>query len=415
MALGVLSMPAMAAKQKLTVASGWGGQFYDEIEKEIAARYNAAHPDVEVELVVFPDYIGKLPAMALAGELPDVYPIWHRARKSFIDQGFIMDLTPFIKQDRYDLNEFLPPVKMAGTYKGSFWGFPWLGWDVWSVQFSRTRFDEAGLEYPTSLLQRNAWNFDTMAAAAAKLTRRTGGNQLEQIGIYTARDHETIFGWVWGMGGEAFSADGTKTLIDHPEAVRGLEYARQLVFEKDVMSVGVNETTLSWDSFMAGKWGMNVWWSSVLGSYKDWKLPLDYGQVPFPAGPASSMTTVGNVNTWSIATTSKNPALAWEYMKYLGSSQVYRYRLEMSAGLPVRVSDINFGATKTVSNFNVQDVQLFYQALGTQSRPYEMPAKEEGLFELTNQLMPMWQGKESVKVAVEKTARVVNSILAAAQ
>lgn len=411
LAVILMAVPALS-KEKITVASGWGGTFYDEIEKELVQRFMAKFPDVEVELLIIPDYLEKIPAMAVTGELPDVFPIWHRVRRNFIERGFIMDLTPFVRRDNYNLDAFLPPIRQALSYKNGFWGVPWEGWSVWATQFSIPAFEEAGLELPTSLLKRNAWTFDNLAAAAAKLTKRRADNTLEQIGIYTARDQETIFGWIWGMGGEPFSADGTKCLIHQEAAVQGLEFARQLVHDKGVMSVGVNPGSLSWDDFMAGHWGMNIWWSTVIGSYQSWNLPLHFGQVPFPAGPVSSVTSVGNINSWSVASTTKNPELAWEFIKFMGSSESYRLRLEKAGGLPVRIDDLSEAVRVSESRLGIKDALYFFQALGNQARPYEMPAKDAALFELTTQLEPMWRGEDSVKIATERASQVINAILA---
>jgi len=403
---------AWAEKQKLTVASGWGDNFYNETEKKIARRFEETHPDVKVEVLVLPEYFDKLMGLAAAGDLPDVFPIWHRARSKYIAMGIIGDLSSYAARDNYDIEDLMPPIQEAIQVDGKLWGIPW-NWSAWTVQFNRDAFEEAGMIQPDQLLEHGDWSFHTLAESAAKLTRRDADNELEQIGIYTARDHETIFGWIWGMGGSAFNEDGTKCVINQEAAVRGLNFAHDLVFERDAMSVGVNPGTLPWSGFTNGDWGMNIWWHNVINYYKiGWGLPMEFGQVPFPAGPVDPVTNVCSINTWAISSQTEIPNLAWEYIKFQGSAEIDAFKIEEMAEAPTHLSNIGLFADVMEQKYRVSGAELFYASLGAQARPYRMPVIDEGLFELTRVLEPMWRGEESVTTVVKKAADAVNVILA---
>jgi len=81
--------------------------------QDLCAQFEAAHPDIRVEIVNEPGdrAMEKLQQMVAAGNPPDVMSIHGAYFIPMAANGALLDLGPFIEQDQsFDLNDFYPEL-----------------------------------------------------------------------------------------------------------------------------------------------------------------------------------------------------------------------------------------------------------------------------------------------------------------
>jgi multiple sugar transport system substrate-binding protein len=150
-------------------------EYSEEAQRGLAAQFEAAHPNIRVNVTVLPEsgFDERMTTTLGAGEgAPDVAFFWNT---NWYPQA--LDLTPYIEAD---------PDLGPETYFENFWltravwgdkivGLP-LGVGANFVMYNKAVFDEAGVEYPTA-----DWTTEDFTAIATALAdpdqRRWGGDR----------------------------------------------------------------------------------------------------------------------------------------------------------------------------------------------------------------------------------------------
>jgi multiple sugar transport system substrate-binding protein len=218
----------------------WGSEVEREAIEGMIAAFETANPDIDVEPVqmTYEEYVARISAMILEGEPPDVgyfpglqAPLWAQ-------EGKLMDLTSLVETDPL-LSSALPetryyyaPGKIAGLNTAV---------EATLLFYNRALFDQAGLPYPPSDPAK-AWTWEEFLAAAQKLTTDAGGKHPgeqgfdpQQILTYGAAFDKGYEGWtfypfVFSNGGQVVNEDGTRLLLDSPEAVAAMQNLADLMW-----------------------------------------------------------------------------------------------------------------------------------------------------------------------------------------
>lgn len=409
------SVIAQQGTQVLTVSSapsGREGQVFIEWLKEVVAAFEASHPGVQIKLVeiITQAYEEKIPALAAVGELPDVFYVSQRYRTSWIRWGIIADVTPFLTKDQSVLAGFLPPLRSAVHYQGRYWGLPRF-FDTWTAFVNRDVFDQAGLQQPDQYYRAGQWSFDLLPQIGRKLTKRDSNGTATQIGLYTAGDNETTLPWVWGFGGEVFSSDGMKISLTDPDVRRGCQFFLDLLHTHRVASINGLPGGLSRDDWRAGKWGIAIWWTNLMGYLKpSWKAPHAFDLLPFPAGPQSDKTNLLNVDSWSISPRAQNKQLAWEFLKFVTDPQSERKRMAILHALPLNMKNLS-DLPSLRQGDDYSNLPLLFEALATKGRTYTSVLDPSLTVGLTNQLLPVWRGEKPLQEALKQGEAVLTSAI----
>lgn len=206
--------------------------------EEKVAEYEAAHPDIDIEITSAQNqaYKEKIKTVVGTDECPDIYFSWAgEFSERFIREGLILDLTPYLEADQ-EWKDSLMETQISNytTDDGMFYGVPWrLDGKVFA--YNRDIFDELGLEIPTT------WDeFITVLDAIqqdGKYTPIAEGNQDQWPGAHYIGTLNQML-----VDGDTRAADfdhltGTFTDPGYEEA---LEYYQELV---PYMNIGVNGMT----------------------------------------------------------------------------------------------------------------------------------------------------------------------------
>jgi multiple sugar transport system substrate-binding protein len=238
--------PAPEPTQAVTLLrfTYWGSEMEKAAIEQMVAAFESANPDVDVEPIQIPyeEYTAQVTAMLQSGNAPDVGYLSGLQAPLWAQEGKVLDLTELIENDpslstsllatRY----YYAPGKVAGLNTAV---------EATLLFYNKAMFDEAGVPYPPSD-PAQAWTWDEFVAAAQKLTADGSGrhpgevgfdpDDIRTYGIAFDKIYEgwTIYPFIFSNGGQMVNEDGTRLLLDSPEATEALQKLADLMWVQHV-------------------------------------------------------------------------------------------------------------------------------------------------------------------------------------
>ncbi|GAB3709022.1 ABC transporter substrate-binding protein [Mariniluteicoccus flavus] len=296
--------------------------------EEIVKSWNAAHPDIQVELQkVDPSSVhDKLVTQFAGNTAPDIIHDESADISGFTRQGYLTDLKPLIPAD---LKSAIPQGTWDScTFDGKVTGVP-LTAQLYVVFANTKMLKEAGITVPTAGIN---WTWDDLMANAKKLT---------------AGDRS---GFAWGMksptagllsmamnyDGKYFYGNEAKPeiKIGEPE----LKLPRMLKKMLEEKSMAANSVSLSGSDvlpgFFGGKYAMFMGGNFQAVQVAQ-KAPSGFEWTMLPPLKGTSIGQTANPQTLSIARQSKAPDKAMQFIAYFAQAQNLAKFAEGDALLPV--------------------------------------------------------------------------------
>ena len=134
--------------------------------------------------------------------------------------GHSIDLSPRLKQDQDDADDFYPAVLAAGRYAGTQVALP-EAWSPHLMYVNRGLFQQAQLPLPDY-----TWTYDRWLEAAARLTQAEADPPV--WGALYSTWFPSLLHTLWAWGGSLVSADGQRCALDSPPAVAALQWIADL-------------------------------------------------------------------------------------------------------------------------------------------------------------------------------------------
>ncbi len=314
----IFKTPAATAQGsgEIRVATWESGDSLEPWNNAIAA-FEKAYPDIKVNLEPVPQEYGtKLLANMAAGTGPDVFQVGDGDVATYVGQGIIEPLDPYITgADGFDLNTtFIPSVAAFGQIGGQTYLLT-KDYSPLVLYYNKDIFDQEGVAYPTA-----EWTWADLLAAAQKLTTK------DRWGIQIPNSWGD---WLWTRGIVPIIAQNGGTLIsDDGKTVEGymnseatvgaIQWYVDLFLKEKVAPSNADVASFSGaDLFTSGQVAM-LW--TGRWPLKDYKKidGFHFGTIGLPGGP------VGKANTlcWAglaMNSASENKDAAWTFLKYIAA------------------------------------------------------------------------------------------------
>lgn len=257
-------------------------------------------------------------AQAAAGTLADVFFSADLFAVPFAKNGVSLNLKSLAEGDPdVDLDDVFPAMLGLGTVDNEIHFLP-SGLDVVTMYYNKTLFEEAGAELPTS-----TWTWDDLVANCKLITEMeqddNGNPMYWGLSNATWNWWATVYPWVVGYGGLILS-DHKSTWSD-PKTVAGLQaYADLWATHNIAQPLGLD---VGGDSFQLGRAAIYTHIQALRTPIRnnvadkfDWDVQL------MPIMPDGRHRT--GMGTWGMSAYSKsrNPALAYEYVKNIITADV---------------------------------------------------------------------------------------------
>jgi multiple sugar transport system substrate-binding protein len=205
--------------------------------------------------------------------------------------------------------DFFPSHYEGSKYKGKLFALPqtgapqalWINVDLWQRE---------GLSLPT---WDTTWA-DFLRAVTA-ITKRDAGGPALQLGS----GRPDWVSWIWSAGGDLYSADGTRMLIDQPPAIEALTWLQEAVHRHRVAPNNQEHGDPTLAAFENGRLGTAFGNRGGLGRYQSIN-GFTFDAAPLPRGPKGrvAQTAVGHT---SIAAASKAKDAAFAALVYMCSTE----------------------------------------------------------------------------------------------
>lgn len=189
-------------------------------QKLIAARFVEAHPNVTVKTVVLqgPSDQTKLPTAIQAGTPPDIMEgaLTALSQYAFVP-GLIEDISTLVPEDH--LSHLLPAYREADVANNTMFMLPWYASPAGFVKYNRATFDSVEVAPPKD----GVWTFDEFDSVLAKLAIPNKRWPLVARMTDGTGDYDWL-GYLFGFGCRPFSKDRTKSTMNTPECIRGMNW-----------------------------------------------------------------------------------------------------------------------------------------------------------------------------------------------
>jgi multiple sugar transport system substrate-binding protein len=354
----------------------------------------------------------KLVTMIAGDSAPDVFLSGQETLPQFSSTGIIFNLDNHMKRDakEVDANDFFPSHLGGGKWLGKQMALTADGCALLTY-YNSTLFQAASVPAP-----KPTWTWTDYLDAARRTTIKDANGTVTQAGSIPAPGNQ-FWLWLWSNGADMFSADLKQVRLTEPAAIEALQFVVDLVGRHGAAttSPGVN---VGANPEVAGKVGL---WNANRGFFGNMQAvtSFKFNVMPFPRSPRTGGSTTVNVaGQLSIAKNNKRPDAAWEWIKFLTSTEAQIIRSTVQqGGCPSRKSatahksytDVGVPALESLSgNKTFADV-LSDPKMARFIPQYVGMAEASATF--TKHFTTALRGEQSVPAAMEAAKRELEDLL----
>ncbi len=390
----------------------WGGnESYIERYERLIAEFERLNPDIKVERVgggSGADYVEAVVTRIAGGVAPDTFMIDLQYIQFFAD--LTLDLMPFADKSGWDWENIPAAARDIMILDGKFIGtLDSISPNVWF--YNADKYNEAGLENPTSQWQRGGWTWADFLDASRKLTRVDGeGNTLVWGNAAgTGQALNRLFMWSNGAAEYDDPYKPTRSLYDAPEAIEAVRFVQQM--QVDGISLPFPQGTNG--PFRRGDVAMMARWSSGIPTF-GLQADFDFGIAPYPKGPSAGGRYASDIgaSVFSVAKDSKNAEAAWKWVSFLGGAEAAQVFAEEGPGIPIRRGvQIGFLPDNLIDGLDILFQLVSLPNDGNQVRLVSKNAAEINLI-VDDNMAPIMRGEIPAETGMGEIARLVNAFLA---
>jgi multiple sugar transport system substrate-binding protein len=303
--------------------------------REQLEPFNALHPELHLQLDPGNSEIEKVIVQSLAGVGPDLFDCYQGYQlTAYVKAGVAWDVTDELKKLGVDITQTWPTVQPCASYEGRVYGFP-VNAAANGLWFHTDLLAEAGIDLP-----KTAWQWEQAIPLLQKLMQKDSRGTTTRYGIVFDWDNNYLQ-FIYQWGGRVFSADGTRCVLDAPEAIAAVQFMQDLVFKYKVAPDLAAEMTMA----AAGGWGGasvitlfgakrsacalgGRWWLCAL---RDKQYDLHLGAAEAPYGKRHVFVGYGKATL--INKNSPNRYEALKFLHYLTTPQYNKLINHQADGL----------------------------------------------------------------------------------
>ncbi len=286
-------------------------QLFDKFEKE----YNCT---VDAQFDIKDDYGTTITGMMTAGNLPDVFYMGPENVSSYVENGYILDISDNLKSLNLDTSDILQDILKMYEYDGGLYGLPHDS-SVFAYCYNKDLFDAAGIEYPDPA---KPYTYDEFVEVCQKLTiDKDGDGEIDQWGCGFANAF-MLYQFIWGNGASFCSDDYKTVTITSDEFVDALQKFVDLTLKYKVTptveqdsALGVYERWLAGQEafYACGTWDVAAFMDSETFGY-NWDL------CGYPTLSTGVSTTWCGTVGYCVNAKTKNADLATQLAYYMSAS-----------------------------------------------------------------------------------------------
>ena len=300
-------------------------------------RFNAENPDIQalMQRMDWATCYNKLFVAGMGGRAPELFVVHTRAIQRFARAGFLRENDDLMSgANGIDLADLDANVWKGVEYHGKHYGLP-LDVHAMGMYYNRKLFREAGI-VDAQGTPRPPTNREEFLDAAKRLTIPGSGGRPDQWGFVFTNWESNIYTIMRQFGGEFFTPDYQKCIVNNAENVAALQFCVDLIRRYKVAPPPENFD--SWIGFRQGKVAMAFEGIYMLADLQK-QSDLDFSGAPVPQMGDHIAVWADSHNLCMRSDLSgEKLAATWRFIKYLSDNS-----LDWAAGgqIPTRPSRRN--------------------------------------------------------------------------
>lgn len=347
-ASSALATPALAKDVTLNMVLVSPANRWTFILDRAKTDFKKSHPDinlkVKAQVLPYGDRLTRLRAAAVGGSPLDIVSLDEPEVGDFANEGFLTDLTPYTKSGLNGLKDWLPAYRDATKFDGKTYAI-WAWTDARVLWYWKDLVKQAGVDPAKDM---RSWN--GYIDSCKKLNTSLSGKGIEGcllIGKPWVGDWTLPYVWMSNGGiGQYVNAAVAKKAGAKEAWVPTLDskaWIDALTFTKRQVDAGITPFTehqfgpafasRRFATWLGGSWVYGALASSGADMSKIGLVPA----FPTPKKGGQTATMAGGW-TLAIPSTSKNPKVAFEFLKTMLSADVLGAAEAKFGYLPVRKS-----------------------------------------------------------------------------
>lgn len=379
-----------------------------DLNEQLVQTFSQTHPEIEVAYTPAADeWVTQTSVAMAAGAAPDVIAGWESFFRAWLEDGQALSLDPYF--DAAYLRDFAPSHLRTFQVDGHQYALPhYTG--VSGLFYNTDMFDQAGLTAPDS-----SWNWDTLLAAAKKLTKRSGDGQATQWGFDVELGWDRVIQFVWENGGRVIGEGnivGDRLYLDEPAALGGLRFQHDLIWNHQVAPNWSRLGKSPWDSFWQGNvvamWQTGSWdiSSTMQNARAAWNVAAR------PRGPAAR-SAIHTTDGFMIYAGTKYPQEAATFLRFLTSPQAEEIMMLQGNLQPARRSLGLKYATETLAARRGYNVKVFVDQTAY-ARPAPFFSNQKAVNDILYPALDriFWENAVPLETGVKQLTQQINAVLA---
>jgi multiple sugar transport system substrate-binding protein len=308
----VLATASVAFAQDPVTINVWGHGSSPAEEAALSAAiaaFEEANPDVNVELLISPEYATQLQAAFASGDYPQAFYVGQSDLANYVNAGVMAPGDDNIENPE----GIYESLRNTYTLDGTLW-CPAKDFSNLALEYNTDLFDAAGVDYPT-----NDWTWDDLRAAAQALAD-SGTLPEGTVPLALNPDIDRWFAFYVQAGGTFYDEEGNWVFAsegaNYDAAVQALDFYIQL--HTDGLSASSSDLGQGWpgESFGQARAAMTMEGNWIIGYLNDQFPDLNWGAAELPAGPAGEGTLTFS-ECWGVGAENPYPEQTWRFVNFI--------------------------------------------------------------------------------------------------
>lgn len=315
--------------------------------KKFAAEYKKTHVGVNitVQTTLNGDFNQYLSNQLAGGNAPDIIRnTWQQIGRWARNGGFI-PLNSYLSPD-YG-KAFGETFWEAATLNGQIHGIP-QHTDTFGTYYRPDVMKQIGAKVPGSF--DAAWTWDEFLSLAREV-KKAIGKAAVSYGFEGVNTAHRWLPFLYMHGGKLMEDDGKTPAINNAAGVEAITWFHRLYAEGLIPksnTIKGSATASVENTFITGEIGLMIWGDWIMGDISK-GLSQDKWNITYMPRDKTAASDLGG-NLLSVSKTSKNPAIAADFIQFVSNEANMKYFCEHDLFLPVRTSlmttPLDFAAQK---------------------------------------------------------------------
>jgi multiple sugar transport system substrate-binding protein len=392
--------PAAASGDK-KVLTMWTRENSARLLESAVKKYSDENKNVQIQITAIPadNFNQQFTAALSSNSAPDIVSVDLVLAPFYSSIGAFKDITQ--KYNALDFKDQLSKSMVnLGQKEGKQFALPFSA-DVSALIYNKAHFKDAGLDP-----EKPPVTWKELQEYAKKLTTK------DRFGYVYAGGSAgslmfTFMPYIWGNGGDYLNENGTKAMINSPQAIEGLQFFADMTLKDKTVPAGSPTYTSQqgFDAFTAGKASMMVNGNFRVADLNTKFSDIDYGVALIPKNEGKAHSSFAGGELIAITSSTKQEEEAWKFINYALSKEIQVETFAKNGTIPVRKDFYNNAYFEKEPKY-----KIFTQALDVAKTPYTTKYNE--LYNpILSSIQSALQGKTPAKDGFAKAATELDAIL----